>query len=209
MRVAGTLKGRVTRKDKDQRYEYNDGMTRKQKKYLRRKMQKQRKKKEGDITEKQSHVSGAPKLEEEKKDDLQPKKKRVYNGSMDMTSTGFSKGLLEDINQEEDEEEKDKVRGPKLDKHSMVKICDMGNGCWTYKHFTPEIQTRQYRSPEVIAGSDYDTSADVWSYACTMFEMATGDFLFEPRSGSNYNKDEDHLAQMMELLGQMPKSLAL
>jgi serine/threonine-protein kinase SRPK3 len=21
----------------------------------------------------------------------------------------------------------------------MVKICDMGNGCWTYHHFTPEI----------------------------------------------------------------------
>ena len=91
----------------------------------------------------------------------------------------------------------------------MVKICDMGNGCWTYHHFTPEIQTRQYRSPEVIIGADYDTSADVWSLACTVFEMVTGDFLFEPRKGSNYDKDDDHLAQMMELLGRMPKNMAL
>jgi serine/threonine protein kinase len=91
----------------------------------------------------------------------------------------------------------------------MVKICDMGNGCWTYHHFTPEIQTRQYRSPEVIVGVDYDTSADVWSFACTIFEMVTGDFLFEPRKGSNYDKDDDHLAQMMELLGRMPKNMAL
>lgn len=91
----------------------------------------------------------------------------------------------------------------------QVKICDMGNGCWTYHHFTPEIQTRQYRSPEVIIGADYNTSADVWSFACTIFEMITGDFLFEPRKGSNYDKDDDHLAQMMELLGRMPKNLAL
>lgn len=39
--------------------------------------------------------------------------------------------------------------------------------------------------------------------------MITGDFLFEPRKGGNYDKDDDHLAQMMELLGRMPKNLAL
>ena len=85
----------------------------------------------------------------------------------------------------------------------------MGNGCWTYHHFTPEIQTRQYRSPEVIIGADYNTSADIWSFACTIFEMVTGDFLFEPRKSEAYDKDDDHLAQMMELLGRMPKNLAL
>ena len=42
-----------------------------------------------------------------------------------------------------------------------------------------------------------------------IFEMATGDFLFEPRRGKNYGKDDDHLAQMMELLGRMPKNVAL
>lgn len=100
-------------------------------------------------------------------------------------------------------------RGRKLDHTLMVKICDMGNGCWTHHHFTPEIQTRQYRSPEVIIGADYNTSADVWSFACTIFEMVTGEFLFEPRKGNNYDKDDDHLAQMMELLGRMPKNLAM
>jgi serine/threonine-protein kinase SRPK3 len=29
------------------------------------------------------------------------------------------------------------------------KIVDFGNACWTFKHFTDDIQTRQYRSPEV------------------------------------------------------------
>jgi len=42
-----------------------------------------------------------------------------------------------------------------------------------------------------------------------MFELLTGDFLFEPRSGANFTKDDDHLAQAMELLGKFPKSFAL
>ena len=44
--------------------------------------------------------------------------------------------------QNEQLNKKQKKRGPKLDENVQVKICDMGNGCWTYHHFTPEIQTR-------------------------------------------------------------------
>jgi serine/threonine-protein kinase SRPK3 len=32
-----------------------------------------------------------------------------------------------------------------------AKIVDLGNACYTHKHFTDDIQTRQYRSPEVQA----------------------------------------------------------
>lgn len=112
--------------------------------------------------------------------------------------------------QQQIQEERAKKRGPKLDENLQLKICDLGNGCWTYHHFSTEIQTRQYRSPEVIIGAKYNTTADNWSLACMLFEMATGDFLFEPRNSSNkkYSQDDDHLAQMMELLGRMPKSMA-
>jgi serine/threonine-protein kinase SRPK3 len=34
----------------------------------------------------------------------------------------------------------------------------------------------------------------MWSFACMIFELLTGDFLFEPRKGSNYSKSDDHLA---------------
>lgn len=53
------------------------------------------------------------------------------------------------------------------------KIVDLGNGCWTEKHFSSDIQTRQYRSPEVLIGAGYDTSADMWSFACLIFELIT------------------------------------
>lgn len=85
-----------------------------------------------------------------------------------------------------------------------VKIADLGNACWVDKHFTEDIQTRQYRSLEVILGAGYDTSADIWSTACMAFELATGDYLFEPHSGDNYSRDEDHIAHIIELLGPIP-----
>ncbi|KAF5747843.1 serine/threonine-protein kinase SRPK isoform X1 [Tripterygium wilfordii] len=89
------------------------------------------------------------------------------------------------------------------------KLVDFGNACWTYKQFTNDIQTRQYRCPEVILGSKYSTSADMWSFASICFELATGDVLFDPHSGDNFDRDEDHLALMMELLGIMPRKIAL
>ncbi|BFI43522.1 serine/threonine-protein kinase SRPK3 [Marchantia polymorpha subsp. ruderalis] len=89
------------------------------------------------------------------------------------------------------------------------KIVDLGNACWSYKQFTSDIQTRQYRCPEVLLGSKYTESADMWSFACIVFELATGDVLFDPRSGDDFDRDEDHLALMMELLGRMPRKVAL
>eukprot|EP00073_Rattus_norvegicus_P054740 XP_017457167.1 PREDICTED: SRSF protein kinase 1 isoform X1 [Rattus norvegicus] len=83
-------------------------------------------------------------------------------------------------------------------------------GSWMYaqhKHFTEDIQTRQYRSLEVLIGSGYNTPADIWSTACMAFELATGDYLFEPHSGEDYTRDEDHIALIIELLGKVPRKL--
>ncbi|XP_044598136.1 SRSF protein kinase 3 isoform X2 [Cotesia glomerata] len=90
-----------------------------------------------------------------------------------------------------------------------VKIADLGNACWVDKKFTEDIQTRQYRSLEVLLGAGYSTSADIWSTACMAFELATGDYLFEPHSGADYSRDEDHLAHIIELLGEIPRRIAL
>ncbi|XP_039627018.1 SRSF protein kinase 2 isoform X1 [Polypterus senegalus] len=102
-------------------------------------------------------------------------------------------------------------------KHSMsgreeqikVKIADFGSSCWVYKHFSDEIQTRQYRSLEVLIGAGYNTAADIWSTACMAFELVTGNPLFEPRVGKNISLEEDHLAHIIQLLGKIPVKVAL
>jgi len=50
-----------------------------------------------------------------------------------------------------------------------IKIADLGNATLSKKHFTEDIQTRQYRAPEAILGRrDWDTRADIWSVACVV-----------------------------------------
>lgn len=71
------------------------------------------------------------------------------------------------------------------------KIVDFGNACWADNKFAEEIQTRQYRAPEVILKSGYSFSVDMWSFACIAFELATGDMLFTPKGGGQgYSEDE-------------------
>lgn len=150
-----------------------------------------------------------------------------------MMNEGGSKDSSPKTEKEEEEKHKQRektadiltreVSGISLDKSSSsekkeeitgyekisVKIADLGNACWTSHHFTNDIQTRQYRSPEVILGAKWGASTDVWSMAAMVFELITGDYLFDPQSGTKYGKDDDHIAQIIELLGPFPKSLCL
>lgn len=89
----------------------------------------------------------------------------------------------------------------------QIKVADLGNACWYDEHFTNSIQTREYRAPEVLLGCHWGFSADIWSTACLIFELLTGDFLFEPNQGHSYTKDDDHIAQIIELLGNIPSYL--
>lgn len=51
----------------------------------------------------------------------------------------------------------------------LVKIADLGNATPSKRHYTEDIQTRQYRSPEAIIGrSDWNSKVDVWSVACVV-----------------------------------------
>lgn len=45
-------------------------------------------------------------------------------------------------------------------------LCSQGSFCLQHKHFTEDIQTRQYRAVEVLIGAEYGPPADIWSTAC-------------------------------------------
>ncbi|KAH0998771.1 hypothetical protein HUJ05_003135 [Dendroctonus ponderosae] len=86
-----------------------------------------------------------------------------------------------------------------------IKIADLGNACWVDHHFSPEIQTRQYRALEVILGAGYSYPADLWSIGCLAFELATGEMLFSPKGSSEHSANIDHLCLIWETLGGIPK----
>ena len=41
---------------------------------------------------------------------------------------------------------------------------------------------------QVLLGAPYSTPADMWSLACMTFELATGELLFDPKSGRDYDR---------------------
>ena len=47
-----------------------------------------------------------------------------------------------------------------------------------------------------------------FKYIKTTIIVSLGDYLFEPHSGDDYSRDEDHLAHIIELLGPIPKHIA-
>ncbi|KAK4408435.1 Serine/threonine-protein kinase SRPK, partial [Sesamum angolense] len=196
---------------KDVKSPYND-LTKNQKKKIRRKAKRAARMCAGD------EVSDAadPDNEASGPDDSHQDDKSNGESVEKQTNASVAEAANSDVAKDACTGTKGNKRGSRSARQKLLaevelkcKLVDFGNACWTYKQFTSDIQTRQYRCPEVILGSKYSTSADMWSLACICFELATGDVLFDPHSGENYDRDEDHLALMMELLGMMPRKVAL
>ncbi|GKY98133.1 hypothetical protein MPSEU_000771100 [Mayamaea pseudoterrestris] len=83
-------------------------------------------------------------------------------------------------------------------KKSAVKVIDFGSSCRSNKRMYSYIQSRFYRSPEVMLGLPYSVSIDMWSLGCILAEMHTGEPLF---SGSD---QFDQMQKIVKLLGMVP-----
>ncbi|XP_060514634.2 dual specificity tyrosine-phosphorylation-regulated kinase 4 isoform X1 [Panthera onca] len=79
-----------------------------------------------------------------------------------------------------------------------VKVIDFGSSCYEHQKVYTYIQSRFYRSPEVILGHPYNMAIDMWSLGCIMAELYTGYPLFP---GEN---EVEQLACIMEVLGLPP-----
>ncbi|XP_050328883.1 serine/threonine-protein kinase minibrain-like isoform X1 [Bactrocera neohumeralis] len=86
-------------------------------------------------------------------------------------------------------------------KRSAIKIVDFGSSCQLGQRIYQYIQSRFYRSPEVLLGIPYDLAIDMWSLGCILVEMHTGEPLF---SGCN---EGDQMNKIVEVLGMPPKYL--
>uniref|UniRef100_UPI00398F0470 dual specificity tyrosine-phosphorylation-regulated kinase 1A-like isoform X3 n=1 Tax=Pristiophorus japonicus TaxID=55135 RepID=UPI00398F0470 len=86
-------------------------------------------------------------------------------------------------------------------KRSAIKIVDFGSSCQLGQRIYQYIQSRFYRSPEVLLGMPYDLAIDMWSLGCILVEMHTGEPLF---SGSN---EVDQMNKIVEVVGIPPSHM--
>lgn len=95
---------------------------------------------------------------------------------------------------------------------SDIKVIDFGSSCFENEKGLTDfclflmlvytyIQSRFYRSPEVILGMTYGMAIDMWSVGCILAELYTGYPLFP---GEN---EQEQLACIMEVFGPPEKYL--
>ncbi|KAK7043784.1 serine/threonine protein kinase, CMGC, dual-specificity [Paramarasmius palmivorus] len=78
---------------------------------------------------------------------------------------------------------------------SAIKVIDFGSSCFEHEKIYTYIQSRFYRSPEVILGMNYHMAIDMWSLGCILAELYTGFPIFP---GEN---EQEQLSCIMEVLG--------
>ncbi|CDS11671.1 hypothetical protein LRAMOSA03934 [Lichtheimia ramosa] len=85
---------------------------------------------------------------------------------------------------------------------NILKLCDLGSASdASDNEITPYLVSRFYRAPEIIMGLPYDYAIDVWSAACTLYELFTGKILFPGRSNNQM------LKHIMEVMGKFPNRM--
>ncbi|XP_026761395.2 uncharacterized protein LOC113520299 [Galleria mellonella] len=88
------------------------------------------------------------------------------------------------------------------DSKLMLKLCDFGSASHvTENEITPYLVSRFYRAPEIILGSTYDHGIDMWSTACTVYELSTGKIMFSGKSNN------EMLKYFMDLKGKIPNKI--
>lgn len=78
---------------------------------------------------------------------------------------------------------------------SRCKVIDFGSSCFQHGKIHTYIQSRYYRSPEVVLGLGYGPAIDMWSLGCILVELDAGAPLFSAKNES------DLLLLQLELLG--------
>ncbi|KAJ5675677.1 hypothetical protein N7462_008574 [Penicillium macrosclerotiorum] len=77
----------------------------------------------------------------------------------------------------------------------IIKVIDFGSACDERQTVYTYIQSRFYRSPEVLLGLPYSSAIDMWSLGCIVVELFLGLPLFP--GSSEYNQ----VTRIVEMLG--------
>lgn len=83
----------------------------------------------------------------------------------------------------------------------LLKVVDFGSSCKSSDPPFSYVQSRFYRSPEILLGLRYGLAIDMWSLGCILVELHTGEPLF---SGID---ESDQLLKIIEVLGFPPVNL--
>ncbi|AYV81213.1 MAG: serine/threonine protein kinase [Harvfovirus sp.] len=119
-----------------------------------------------------------------------------------------------DISSDDDEENLPAPKAPTkqpiltIDTTNLtIKLSDLGTCIKLNKIKYREIQTRHYRAPEILLRLKYNEKCDIWSIGCCLYELITGNVLFNPGSTTTISCDRYHVCDFISKIGMIPKNL--
>ena len=132
------------------------------------------------------------------------KKKKFKKKIKSRCNTLFSDLLKQKISNFNESDRRFTINTDKI----KVFLIDLGNSEILGENNEDEIMIRSYRPPENIMNNFYNEKADIWSLGCIIYELLTGEYLFDIDRDLSYNeKNRQHLAQMEEIFGKIPSRL--
>ena len=88
----------------------------------------------------------------------------------------------------------------------LFKLIDMGGCIIQNQKMRKQAQTSYYMAPEILLRLPYDESSDMWALGCTIYELLTGNILFNPDKYWG-NEDRYHLYLITQRLGKIPEDI--
>ncbi|EGT60077.1 hypothetical protein CAEBREN_05570 [Caenorhabditis brenneri] len=89
---------------------------------------------------------------------------------------------------------------------ASVKIGDFGTSDYITENVRRTVQTCNYRAPEAFLKAKITPAVDIWSFGCTLYEMATRQLLFKCNDSENCSR-VFHMNCISSSLGPIRKSL--
>lgn len=92
--------------------------------------------------------------------------------------------------------------GKRLPDSAHIKVIDFGSATFDSDRHSSIVSTRHYRAPEIILGLGWNRACDLWSLGCIIFELLTGEALYQT------HENIEHLKMMDTTLGPLPTTMS-
>ena len=106
------------------------------------------------------------------------------------------------INMMDENEESSYLCDDSYIENPHIKLSDFGFYCHKDQFFHEPFGTRYYMAPEIILMADCNEKVDIWALGCMLFELMTGQILFDPHSDEKGSTDYHHLEMIINLCGE-------
>jgi serine/threonine protein kinase len=134
-----------------------------------------------------------------------------YNKKIEKLKSSEKNKIREKIHSEIYQNVIEKYNNIDIDKYDLnydnlsISLADFGSFVEEGEYYNMSFGTRYYRSPENILVGKSSYPNDIWALGCTIYEILTGEILFDPIKDKNYSRDFYHLKLINELCGEFPK----